>query len=73
MLRDVLAGVIDLLLNKDVITKYCEILLEKFHRVENFPSDPNFQQGNPCSFGVRELSTDEQEKRAAGERLPGQL
>jgi len=36
------------------------------------PVDPNLQQGNPCSFGVRELAVDEQEKRAAREWLPGQ-
>lgn len=36
MLKDFLAGFIDLLLNKNVTTKCCAILLEKSHRVENF-------------------------------------
>lgn len=29
------------------------------------PGDPNFQQGNPCSFGVRELSADEGENESS--------
>lgn len=61
------------LLNKIVSTKCCAILLTRSHRVVTTAVNPNVQQGNCFSFGFTELSVDEQEKRAARLKLPGQL